>query len=111
MTTRLQPAAYGLTLLEAEARILNALRRLLEMQRGNRARVKAKHVVLLLHGIKPRATSPRRIHVHRADLFLTVAVLREAREVEAGGYLWRLNGVEFSDGWVFTYDRVRRRAG
>ncbi|MEM4455035.1 MAG: hypothetical protein QXT28_10010, partial [Thermofilaceae archaeon] len=77
--------------------------------RGRRATIRARYVLLLLWGKKPRRNAELRAHMH--DLFFTVALLRETPEVEVNGVTWVLRKVEYKDGWVFTYARVGRRGG
>ncbi|MEM1606054.1 MAG: hypothetical protein QXW41_07430 [Fervidicoccaceae archaeon] len=85
---------------EVESKVLSALREVLGMQRGRVATVRAKRLVLLLHGYKPYLSSCRK-RAHPYELALVVRTLRKVREVDG----WRLVEARFRKGWVFTFAR------
>ncbi|MEM4454847.1 MAG: hypothetical protein QXT28_09070 [Thermofilaceae archaeon] len=80
--------------------VVEALRKLLEMHKGRTATVRVKHVVLVLHGLKPYIRNGK-WRTHPYERYLVLNILREVAEVEG----WRLKKVEYRSGWVFVYRR------
>lgn len=103
---RRPPLLKYLPFSEAEERVLGALKKLLALQRGRRATVRARHVLLIMWG-KTRKNVDFRAHMY--DLFLTTAILRETPEIRVNGTTWILKKTEYKDGWVFTYVRAAPR--
>lgn len=87
---------------EVRLRVLTALAHVLSKHKGGTARVKLKHVILVLHGKDPYIRN-HGFATHPYERALVAAVLRNVRELDG----WRLVGVERRSGLVFVFRNVK----